>query len=49
MAWLPEVQALEVGITRPLSPKNMPTLAAAVCGIIRMYEFAFTCRAIVVE
>jgi hypothetical protein len=36
MAWLPDVQALFVGITRPFMPKKMPMLAAAVCGIIRM-------------
>ncbi|VTN12391.1 Uncharacterised protein [Raoultella terrigena] len=34
MAWLPEVQALEVGITRPRRPKKSPVLTAVVCGII---------------
>ena len=28
--WLPEVQALEVGITRPRRPKNRPVLTAVV-------------------
>ena len=35
MPWLPEVQALEVGIRRPVRPKKMATLAAVVCGIMR--------------
>ena len=35
MPWLPEAQAQEVGMTRPVSPKKMATLAAVVCGIIR--------------
>ena len=34
MPWLPEVQALEVGMILPVRPKKMPTLAAVVCGII---------------
>ena len=36
MPWLPEVQALEVGMMRPVRPKKTPMFAAAVCGIIRM-------------
>ena len=40
MAWLPEVQALEVGISRPFKPKKMARLAAVVCGIMRMYVLA---------
>ncbi len=35
MPWLPDVQALEVGMMRPLAPKKMLTLAAVVCGIMR--------------
>ena len=35
MPWLPEVQALEVGMMRPFSSKKMPTLAAVVWGIMR--------------
>src|SRR5687767_7458883 len=42
MPWLPDVHALDVGIRRPLAPKKMPMLAAAVCGIMRTYEFAFS-------
>ncbi len=42
MPWLPDVQALEVGMMRPLAPKKMPTLAAVVCGIMRTYEFALS-------
>ena len=36
MPWLPEVQALEVGTTRPVKPKNSPILTAAVWLIIWM-------------
>jgi hypothetical protein len=34
MAWLPEVQALLVGITRPVTPSNMPIFTAPVWLII---------------
>src|SRR5688572_14549097 len=40
MPWLPEVQALEVGMMRPCAPKKMPMFAAVVCGIMRTYELA---------
>jgi len=40
MAWLAEVQALEVGMMRPVMPRKMPMLAAVVCGIMRTYELA---------
>ena len=36
MPWLPEAQALEVGITRPVRPKKMAIFAAVVCGIMRI-------------
>lgn len=35
MPWLPLVQALDVGIRRPVRPKKMLMFAAVVCGIIR--------------
>ncbi|MNR11578.1 hypothetical protein D3C85_1278840 [compost metagenome] len=41
MPWLPLVQALDVGIRRPVRPKKMLILAAVVCGIIRTYVLAF--------
>ena len=34
MPWLPLVQALDVGISRPVRPKKMLMFAAVVCGII---------------
>lgn len=34
MPWLPEVQALEVVMMRPVVPKNTPMFTAAVCDII---------------
>ncbi len=36
MPWLPEVQADDVVITRPVTPKNTPMLTGAVCAIILM-------------
>ncbi len=36
MPWLPDVQALEVVMTRPVRPKNTPMLTGAVCAIILM-------------
>ena len=40
MPWLPEVQALEVGITRPVSPKKMETFpAATVPGTLHDVDF----------
>ena len=36
MPWLPEVQALEVVMTRPVRPKNMAMLTGVVCDIMRM-------------
>ncbi|CNK41297.1 Uncharacterised protein [Mycobacterium tuberculosis] len=35
MPWLPLVQALEVGISRPVRPKKMLIFAAVVWGIMR--------------
>ena len=35
MAWLPDVQAEEVGMTRPRMPKKRAVLTAVVCGIMR--------------
>lgn len=40
--WLPEVQADDVGMTRPVIPKKRLTFTAAVCGIMRTYVVPFT-------
>ena len=40
MLWLPDVQALEAGMTRPFKPKRTPTFAAVVWGIMRRYVVA---------
>ena len=36
MPWLPEVQALDVVMTLPVTPKNTPIFTGAVCAIILM-------------
>jgi hypothetical protein len=32
MPWLPDVHALQVGMSRPVMPKNSARFAAQVCG-----------------
>ena len=40
MPWLPEVQALEVGMIRPVIPRKTPRFTGAVWPIILIYVVA---------